>query len=184
MDAFTRFVELFPTKGVTAHEAATALFPIFGRYDAPKALRTDNGSQFAAQIIEDLLRLVGTDHQYTIAYRPQSNGLIERTNGEVVRHIRAIVTDRRVVASWSSVLPLVQRIVNASPHTSLGTTPARLMYGGNVNLSRHLLGTAQGPDPIRNVEEYVQELCEAQSSAIAASLSHQDDIVRKRLLRL
>src|SRR3546814_1010693 len=105
MDCFTRFTELFAMPDASAESAARALLAVFGRYGAPSYLRSDNGAQFTAGVISELLRRVGTARQLTIEYRPQSNGIVERANAEVLRHLRAIVMSRRVTSTWSEQLP-------------------------------------------------------------------------------
>jgi hypothetical protein len=53
-----------------------------------------------------------------------------------MRHLTAIVFDKRVGDSWSSsdYLPLVQRIMNAKVHDTIGVTPAELLFGQAINL--------------------------------------------------
>jgi hypothetical protein len=121
----------------------------------------------------------------TIEYRPQSNGLVERANGEVLRHLRAIVMSRRISSEWSRHLPLVQRIINATPHTSIGTTPARVLFGDAVHLDRQLLRDNRDAQRQQGhqvaVEAYIQNLNEAQRQIVEASDRHQQAVVDKRL---
>ena len=72
MDAsVSRFVELYAVRDVGAVEAASALLQQIGRYVAPQSIRSDRGSQFVNKTIEHLLKLVGTEHQLTLAYSKQ-----------------------------------------------------------------------------------------------------------------
>src|SRR5690606_18017100 len=89
VDCFSRFVELFPAPDVTAERAVAALLQLFGRYGAPRAIRTDQGSQYSAAMVEQFLELTGVARQSTIPYRPKSNGIVERVNAEVLRHLRS-----------------------------------------------------------------------------------------------
>ena len=139
IDAFTRFVELRPVKSLTAADAAKTFMEVFGRYGAPKFLRSDNGTQFVAELISELLKLLGIDCQLTLAYHPEANGIVERANGEVMKHLRALANEFVVKDDWATFLPLVQRIVNASPHSSTGIAPARLLFGDLISLNRGLL---------------------------------------------
>lgn len=183
-DCFSRFVELFAAPDASAESAARALLAVFGRYGPPAQLRSDNGAQYTARIIDELLRRVGATRQLTIEYRPQSNGLVERANAEVLRHLRAIVMTRRLNARWSDQLPLVQRIINATPHAAIGTTPARVLYGDAVNLDRRLLRDDPAPADDGQavaVEAYVQRLNAAQRDIVAASDRYQQQVVDRRL---
>ncbi len=51
---------------------------------------------------------------------------MERDNNkEVMRHLTVIIFDKRVNAAWSSeYLPLIQRIMNAKVHDTIGVSPA------------------------------------------------------------
>jgi len=46
IDTFTRFVELYPTRGVSGSEAAEALLQHIGRWGCPSIISTDGGTQF------------------------------------------------------------------------------------------------------------------------------------------
>ena len=76
IDAFSRWVELFPTTSVCPYETASCLFHHFGRFGTPA--------------------LVGTDHSLSTAYSKEENGIVERANQEVLRHLTAILFDKRV----------------------------------------------------------------------------------------
>ncbi len=57
-----------------------------------------------------------------------------------MRHLTAIIFDRRVSEVWSSeYLPLVQRIMNAKVHDTIGVSPAELVIGKAINLYSGLL---------------------------------------------
>lgn len=48
---------------------------------------------------------------------------MERLNKEILRHLRGLVFDKKIKDDWSMVLPLVQRIMNATLHVSTGVSP-------------------------------------------------------------
>ena len=93
IDCFTRFVELYPTSALTAEETADHLLDYIGRYDTPIQLLSDNGSHFVNGTVTSLLHYLGVDHQFSIAYSKEENGIVERANKEVMRHIRNIMFD-------------------------------------------------------------------------------------------
>ncbi len=48
----------------------------------------------------------------------------------MIRHLTAIIFDRRISDVWSSeYLRLVQRIMNAKVHDTIGVSPAELVFG-------------------------------------------------------
>jgi hypothetical protein len=106
----------------------------FGRYGAPTKLKSDRGTQFVNDIIEEFLPLVGSNHLLTLAYSKEESGIVERANREVMRHVRALIFEKGMQDDWETTLPLVQRIMNASVHKSIGVSPAQLLFGNSINL--------------------------------------------------
>ena len=86
IDTFTRFIELYPSKENTARASAKALMNHIGRYGTCQELVSDNGPSFVNEIIEVLTLIMGIDHTQTLAYSKEENGIVERTNKEVLRH--------------------------------------------------------------------------------------------------
>jgi len=137
IDCFTRFIELYPLSDVSAAQAARMLLQHIGRYGAPSSIRSDRGSQFVNEIIQQLLELIGVEHCLTTAYSKEENSIVERANREVLRHLNALIFHTKVYNQWSSAfLPLVQRIFNAEIRKSLSTSPAQLLFGNAITLDR------------------------------------------------
>jgi hypothetical protein len=136
---FTRVCELFPCKGATSKDTARSLLSVFSRYGLCTTLRSDNGSHFANHIVNDLLKLLNVEHRCGIPYRSQIQGIVERLNQEIMRHLRAIIFDCRVINQWSMYLPFIQRIINNTYHSVIGTRPTRLLFGDNITVNRNLL---------------------------------------------
>jgi hypothetical protein len=80
------------------------------------------------EIIEELVKMLDMVHIITPPYRPQANGMIERSGKETGRHLRAIVRIPQVKLIWSVVIPLIMRIVNNAFRDYLGCCPNDLMY--------------------------------------------------------
>jgi transposase InsO family protein len=128
IDAFSRWVELYPTATTTAVETASCIFQHFARFGNPDVVHTERGTAFHNEIIEELLRMTGVEQSLTTAYSSEENGIVERANQEVLRHLNAILFDSRVHDRWSfEQLPIVQRIMNTVEKTSTGVTPAQLI---------------------------------------------------------
>jgi hypothetical protein len=169
IDDFSRFVELRAAPDATAASAARALIDVFGRFGAPKILKSDNGPQFVAQLIDSLLVAMNVQHQHSIAYRPQSNSIVERANGEVLRHLRCLVFDSRHPTSWSRALPFIQRILNATPHSATNIAPAQIVYGNRISLNRGLLSSFVPSSDSSSVQEHISALVSHQNHLISLS---------------
>ena len=76
-------------------------------------IHTDQGPAFRNELFAELTRLSKVEHSFATAYSKEENGIVERANQEVMRHLRAILFDARVHDKWSyEQLPIVQRIMN------------------------------------------------------------------------
>ena len=62
---------------------------MFGRYRDPSFIRSDNGPHFANKVIQEFLQAAETKQNLTLAYCSQENGIVERCNKEINRHILA-----------------------------------------------------------------------------------------------
>ena len=52
-------------------------------------------------------------HDFTTPYHPQSNGTVESICKESLRAARALISEsRRMLVEWSSVIRMVQSILN------------------------------------------------------------------------
>src|SRR3546814_8474052 len=88
------------------------------------------------------------------------------------------------ISDWSSDVcssDLVQRIVNASFHSAIGTSPARLLFGDVVTLDRGVLKPfAEGSGRVI-VEDYVRQMVAAQVDLLQRSREFQERVVSERL---
>ena len=141
IDGFTRWVELYVVPDTTAETAAKiALLDWVGRFGVPLQIMTDGSTQFVNELWDELSLLLGTEKLESFPYSHQENGLIERANKEAMRHLRAIIFDDKLrYSTWSTYLPLVQRILNGSPIGATGITPAQLLYGNAVSINERIL---------------------------------------------
>jgi len=134
IDSFTRWVELYACGGADAKEAVKALMSYIKTFGQPSQLLSDNGTQFANQVVDELCRILGTEFVRTVAHSHQENAIVERVNKEVLRHLRALVFDDKTHSRWSKRLIFVQRILNTTEHESIGVAPCQLLFGNAIQL--------------------------------------------------
>ena len=132
IDTFTRYVELFPTYDVTAAAATDALWRHFCRFGTPLEIVTDQGSQFMNQTLQSFATLTGVRHHGTIPYSKEENGIVERANKEVNRHIRNILADKEIVENWPQMLCMTEKLLNSSVKKPLGASPNTLLFGNAI----------------------------------------------------
>jgi hypothetical protein len=63
----------------------------------------------------------------------EENAIVERANQDVIRHLRALLFDKRVYIKWSfEELPLTQHSINTVEKTATGVTPAELILNNSL----------------------------------------------------
>jgi hypothetical protein len=128
VDAFSRYVTLVPLMTVDSSEACQALQDFFSRYRSAQ-VTSDGGSQFANKVVREFLEMEQVGFSQTLAYSKEENGIVERMNKEVMRHLRAIVYEERVREKWHTKLSTIMRIINTTPCGSTRDTPGSLQFG-------------------------------------------------------
>jgi hypothetical protein len=185
IDNFSRFVELYPTTDLTADGAARCLLNFIGRYGTPHYIRSDGGTQFVNSILSNIAMLVGTDTIKSVAHSHEENGLVERANKEVMRHLRNILLEYSAYNTWSSCVPFVQRIMNAKRHTSLGVSPAQIIFGTTNILDQGILLPWQeivtNADGEQNVSEYMKQMINQQTVLLQIAQKHLEETNSRRL---
>ncbi len=94
IDHFSRFTILSPLKDKQATTVARALIDdVFCKYNTPKVLLSDNGTEFNNQILDAICRDYGITKANVLPYKPNSNGLVERSNRKILSCLRTLVGD-------------------------------------------------------------------------------------------
>ena len=127
------WVELYPTKGVTADETAKCIFQHLSRFGAPERILTDRGTAFHNELVSELIYMCHAEHEMTFAYSKEENAIVERAN------LRALLYDKRVYSKWSfEELPLAQRSMNTVEKTATGVTPVELILNNSLRLTKRI----------------------------------------------
>lgn len=126
IDACTRFTWLFPVKSTSSKETIkymTLLFQIFG---SPQQLVSDRGTSFTSLEFSKFLESNNISHRLVAVAAPWANGLVERINRFLKSSLKKIVSDQQL---WDTHLSTVQYVINNSFHSSLKSSPAKLLLG-------------------------------------------------------
>ena len=170
----TRFTELYAMKGTTAEATVDPLVQHIGRYGCPSSLQSDNGPQFVNKLITELVTILGTLLTTTLAYSKEENALVERANKEVMRHLRAFVYELNSHKNWPRYLPLVQRIMNSSVHSSIGVSPADLIYGKSIDLDRNVFLSETDTNPL-TLSQGAAQMLQVQRKLLLQAVALQQD---------
>ena len=138
IDSCSRWIKLYGLKNLEAVKAAQKILQYVCTFGHPSFLLSDNGRQFKNDLLDELFKLTGIEPSVSTPHSHEENGLVERANKEVLRHVRSILFDRGVHKNWGAALPLVERIHNSAISTVTGCTPAQLVLTNPKNLEQGL----------------------------------------------
>jgi hypothetical protein len=106
-----------------------ALMSHIGQFGAPLEIVHDGGSEFDNHGIAELLAMCGIHNAKTLAYSKEENGMVERANKEVMRHLRNILFETNVTKNWEDHLGTIMKIMNHQKRGRHFPSPASLLLG-------------------------------------------------------
>ena len=160
VDYATRYPEAIPLSNIQADTVADALLRVFTRVGFPQEILSDQGTQFTAELTQQVWRLCGIKPLQSSPYHPQTNGLCERFNGTLKQLLRSFVESRK---DWEKYLPHLLFAYREVPQESTGFSPFELLYGrrvrGPLDLVRAQWEGVEDPEGLP-ILSYVLELRE------------------------
>lgn len=128
IDAFTKFVKLYPCKTTSTKEVCAALDKYFSYYGRPRRLISDRGTAFTSNDFSEYLNENNIIHIKNAVAAPQANGQVERVN-RVIGRMLSKLSEPANQSNWSKLLVKVEYAVNNSVHCSTKQTPSVLLFG-------------------------------------------------------
>ena len=154
-DYFTKWTEAFPLVNQEAGTVARELVEQFVcRFGPPAEIHTDQGRNFQSALFKEILALLEIRQTRTCAFRPQSDGMIERANRTIEMLLATTVAkDQR---DWDTKLPYVMAAYRSSAHSSTNVSPNMMMLGRETTAPMGLLYPLEAPPP--DPQGYVAEM--------------------------
>ncbi|KAM7366738.1 hypothetical protein PAMP_019125 [Pampus punctatissimus] len=157
IDAFSKWIELFPTKHPDALTVAKALCKdIIPRYGIPEKIYSDNGTHFVNQIVKKIGAMFHVDLKTHCAYHPQSAGLVERMNGTIKNRLKKCIEETG--RPWTQCVDLVKLYINIT--CTSGLTPYETLFGRPYRLPQ--FKNQWEPDDEANLADYMRSMLEKQ----------------------
>ena len=158
-DHLTRWVETVAfRRNDSAVMARVLVERIMCRHGAPRVLLSDRGRPFLSALAREVYRLLRVKKVSTAAYKPQTNGLVERFNRTLAEMLSKFVNSKHT--DWDRYLPYVTFAYNTTVHSSTKYAPFYLLYGRDARLPVDTMLLPVDAHETRTVEEYRAELVE------------------------
>jgi len=102
-----------------------------------KTIRTDQGTEYVNHEFDSFLKSKGINHQMSVRYSPEQNGVAERTNRTMLDKARCLMQESHCdERMWAEAVNTAVYLKNRSPHKAVkGATPEEVWSGEKVNLS-------------------------------------------------
>jgi hypothetical protein len=126
-DLLTKYSVAVPLQEASSLAIADAFLKCFiCIYGAPRAILTDQGSNFLSAFIRNLTKKFNIQHYKTTAYHPQSNASLERSHHVLMEYLRTQVEEEE---NWDNYIALAMFSYNTSVHEGTQYTPFELIFG-------------------------------------------------------
>ena len=147
-DNLTKFCHLKPLTDKKNSLVISSLAEIFNLFGAPKILQSDNGGEFRGKEFVNYFRRFWPDVRLirSSPYHPQSQGSVERANGQIKRMIMACVHHGVFNYNFPEILSYIQYVKNTSYHRIIKCTPYKAMFGQDVVVEQNIENIFENED--------------------------------------
>lgn len=149
----SKYAIAVPLEDCTAIETARALIHgLILRFGIPKIIVSDNGSNFIAETMKEVTKILKIKKLLTTPYHPQSNQ-VERFHRSLSTYLKAYVQNED--ADWAKYLDFAIFTYNNTYNSTTGFAPNELVFGNAFEIPCEI--TAR-KIPIYNYDNYAHEL--------------------------
>lgn len=83
-------------------------------------IRIDNGGEYVNQAFKDFCSEHGLQHQFSVPYTPQQNGVVERKNRTLQEMANCMIPSRSMdLCFWAEAVNYAHYIQNRMPHKTI-----------------------------------------------------------------
>ena len=150
----TRYPAAFPLRSIKTKPVLKSLTSFISTFGVPKAVQTDQGSNFMSRTFSQVLKQLKVEHCISSAYHPESQGVLERFHQTLKSMLRSYCTE--LSHDWEEGLPWLLLAIREVSQSSTGFSPNELVFGHAVRGPLAVLGADLKPrEPPDNVLDYV-----------------------------
>lgn len=132
VDAFSKFVWLFPTKSTTTQEVLNKLEIHQQTFGNPARIITDRGAAFTSNSFVQYCEQEEIEHVKITTGVPRGNGQVERVHRTIISVLAKLSLEEPT--QWYKLVSRVQRALNSTHQRSINTTPFELLIGTKMKM--------------------------------------------------
>ena len=141
-------------------------------YSLPESVISDQGPQFAAELMKELNQMLGIETKLSMAFHPQMDRQIEWMNQELEQYLRLFVEYRQ--KDWLEWLALAEFAVNNKAHMVTKISPFMANYGRELRMG----GDIRKKRKVKSATEFVERIKKVYEKAGAALKKTQEEMKR------
>jgi hypothetical protein len=128
-DTFSKASILIPCNETIDATGIAQLYTnyVLPHYGLPLRIISDRDPRFTSSFFRELCRVTGAVQNLSTAYRPQTDGQLERTNQHLEQYIRIFTVFEQ--NNWADLLALAQYPLNSWPNATTKKAPYELLLG-------------------------------------------------------
>ncbi|KAL7295334.1 hypothetical protein TKK_0011363 [Trichogramma kaykai] len=152
---FTKFCVAVAIPDATAETVANAFLKHFiCTFGVPSIVLSDQGTCFLSRVFTHMSKAFKINNICTSAYRPQTNGSLERSHHSLAEYLKVIIDKNN---EWDQYIEMVMFSYNTSVHEAHEFQPFQLMFGKLPNLPTEKSLELSGN--LVTYTDFVQKLC-------------------------
>jgi len=184
---FSKYAIVVPLRNKEASTVAKAIVEnIFLKYGLCTEILTDRGQEFQADLLSELLKILGVTRLKTSGYRPESNGACEVLHRTLNSLMAKVVNENQ--RNWSEWLSFITFAYNATEHSATRFSPFFVFFGRTPLWTVDLIlpETAEDrkslPDYTAQVVERLKKACETVRINLKAAADSSSKWYNKRVI--
>ena len=159
---FSKYMVMIPMPDATAETIAKFLVKRFiCIHGCPEIILTDLGTNFVSKLFREVAKLFSIKRTFTTAYRPQSNGSIERAHTKLNEFLRFYSSQQK---QWDEWVEFASFCYNTTVHDSTNYTPHELVFAKKARFPSDGL-TLKDQTYLQYVTDMITRLTEIQNYA-------------------
>jgi hypothetical protein len=132
-DPFTKYAVVTSIQNKNAETVADTIFKEwFCKFGIPAQIHTDGGKEFVNKLSAEVMELLNVPHTKTLPAHPQCNSQVEVFNKTVKKYLASFMDETAL--NWETFLPVLALSYNTSYHSTIATTPFKLLFGEKAQL--------------------------------------------------